>query len=80
MRCLGWKFYGAINTMTFKSDRSSTKCPGFVIVAWPWESGLEAFVLLPIIASLAHDETSAAEVHGRGPVFRCSTGFIVLCA
>jgi hypothetical protein len=31
------------------------------------ESGQEAFVLLPITASLAHDETAAAEVHGRGP-------------
>jgi hypothetical protein len=32
-------------------------------------------MLLPITASLAHDETPAAEVQGRGPVFReCRQG------
>ena len=38
-------------------------------VSCRWKSGQEAFVQLPITASLAHDETLAAEVQGRGPVF-----------
>jgi hypothetical protein len=80
MQCLGRGLRDTSHTMAYKIKEMPN------LVSWIRDSrlaqgsGQEAFALLPITASLAHDETAAAEVHGRGPVFETLTGSIALCA